>query len=111
MSSVTNLAKNLTDTTRAHAGRLARDVGSGRTADDNETLRAFLSIIPAPGNALPAAELIAQALETEKRINTGGRNTDLQFATSATSSPPNCVRYDWTAMTPASRSFRDQCSS
>ena len=81
----------------ADSVNFARDVGSGRTADDNETLRAYLSIIPTPGNALPATELIAQAVETEKRINTGGRETDLRFATSATSSPPNCVRYDWTA--------------
>ena len=74
----------------------ARNVGLGRTADDNETLRASLSVIRAPGNALSSGELIAQALDTEKRSNTGGRNTDLRFTTSAVSSPPSCLRYDWT---------------
>ena len=74
-----------------------RDVGLGRTADDNETLRANFSVIRAPGNALPSAELIAQALDTEKRSNTTARMSDLRFTTSAASSPPQCVRYDWTA--------------
>jgi len=75
----------------------ARDVGSGRTVDDSETIRAHISVIDARGNALPSGELIAQALEAEKRANTGQRMTDLEFTTSAVPSRPACIRYDWSA--------------
>jgi hypothetical protein len=75
----------------------ARDVGSGRTLDESETIRAHISVIDARGNALPSGELIAQAIEAEKRANTGERMTDLQLTTSSVPSRPACVRYDWTA--------------
>jgi hypothetical protein len=75
----------------------ARAVGSGRTADESETLRAHISVGYARGNALPSGELIAQALDAEKRSNTGPRTSDLVFTTSAVASRAACMRYDWTA--------------
>jgi hypothetical protein len=75
----------------------ARDVGSGNSAEDSETLRAHLSVTDAPGNALPPTELIAQALDTEKRSNATPRMRDLEFNASAVASSAPCARYDWTA--------------
>jgi hypothetical protein len=75
----------------------ARDVGSSRTAAEGETLRAHISVGDARGNALPSGDLIAQALDTEKRSNTTQRMTDLRFTTSTAPSRPACMRYDWSA--------------